>query len=143
MVAVDGNGHVVGIMDTIIEDGVGTIDTVAIHPDHQRRGLGRQLLQATRERALATKVIRLDAWTRDDAETLAWYRAMGFSESDHYLHVYAHHYTDTAEPDRAVIKPRPGLRPIAVFLHGDMANEGQLRREFTRVHVCRRFALPI
>jgi len=32
-------------------------------------------------------------WTRDDPDTLSWYRAMGFAESDHYLHVYAHQYT--------------------------------------------------
>jgi hypothetical protein len=53
----------------------------------------------------------LDAWTRDDPDTLAWYRSMGFTESDHYLHVYASHFTDPAEPHRAVTEPRPGLRP--------------------------------
>jgi hypothetical protein len=32
-------------------------------------------------------MVTLDAWTRDLPGTLRWYRAMGFIESDHYLHV--------------------------------------------------------
>ncbi|MFE9429092.1 GNAT family N-acetyltransferase [Kitasatospora sp. NPDC006697] len=143
LVVVDETGSVVGIMDTGIEGELATIDTVAIHPDHRRRGLGRQLLKRTREWVRATGATTLDAWTRDDAGTLAWYRAMGFAESDHYLHVYAFHYTDRAEPGRAISEARPGLRPMLVFLHAPMADEERLRGEFARVHVDRRFAMPI
>jgi N-acetylglutamate synthase-like GNAT family acetyltransferase len=143
LVAVDGNGSVVGIMDTSIDGALATIDTVAVHPDHQRRGLGRQLLERTRSRARALGATTLDAWTRDDADTLAWYRAMGFVESDHYLHVYANHYTDRDEPGRAIGEPRPGLRPIMAFLHAGLADEEHLRGEFARVHVCRRFAMSV
>lgn len=143
LVAVDGDGLVVGIMDTSIDDALATIDTVAVHPDHQHRGLGRRLLERTRSGARALGATGLDAWTRDDADTLAWYRAMGFAESDHYLHVHANYYTDRGEPGRAIGAPRPGLRPIMAFLHAGLADEEQLRGEFARVHVCRRFAMPI
>lgn len=143
LVAVDDQDTVVGIIDTMVDGELATIDTVAVHPDHQHRGLGRRLLAQTREGTRAVGAVTLDAWTRDDANTLAWYRAMGFAESDHYLHVYAHHYTSAEEPRRAITACRPGLRPIAAFLHGALADEEQLRSEFTRVHICRRFAMPI
>ena len=81
----------------------------------------------------------LDAWTRDHADTLRWYRAMGFTESEHYLHVYASQRADPGEPDRAIGQPRPGLRPIAAFLHANLRDEHEMREQFTRVHVCRRF----
>ncbi|MER8069901.1 GNAT family N-acetyltransferase [Streptomyces sp. NPDC094034] len=141
LVAVDRMDTVVGIMDTMVVDTLATIDTVAVHPDHQHRGLGRALLRETRSRIRDMGVTTLDAWTRDDPATLRWYRAMGFEESDHYLHVFAHAYTATDEPDRAVLEPRPGLRLMAAFMHAELADEAQLRREFSRVHICRRFAM--
>ncbi|MFC1438946.1 GNAT family N-acetyltransferase [Streptacidiphilus sp. N1-10] len=143
LVAVDATGSVVAIMDTGIDGDVATIDTVAVHPDHRRRGLGRDLLHRTRDWGGSIGATTLDAWTRDDADTLAWYRSMGFAESDHYLHVYAFYYTDPAEPGRAIAEPRPGLRPIMVFGHAPLADEEQLRAEFARVHVDRRFSMPI
>ncbi|MFC5907917.1 GNAT family N-acetyltransferase [Streptacidiphilus monticola] len=143
LVVVDETGSVVALMDTGIEGGLATIDTIAVHPDHRRRGLGRQLLDRTRAWARAAGATTLDAWTRDDADTLAWYRSMGFAESDHYLHVYAFHYSDPAEPGRAIAEPRPGLRPVLVFGHAPLADEARMRAEFARVHVDRRFAMPI
>jgi N-acetylglutamate synthase-like GNAT family acetyltransferase len=143
LVAVDADGSVVAIMDTSIDGQLATVDTVAVHPGHQRRGLGRQLLERTRSGARALGATTLDAWTRDDPDTLAWYRATGFAESDHYLHVYANYYTDHEEPTRAIAAPRPGLRPMIAFLHAPLADERRLRREFARVHTCRRFALPL
>ncbi|MET8954890.1 GNAT family N-acetyltransferase [Streptomyces sp. NPDC004393] len=143
LVAVDQSDTVVGIMDTMVAGTLATIDTVAVHPDHQRRGLGRILLKKTRAQALDLGATTLDAWTRDDPDTLRWYRAMGFEESDRYLHVFAHAYTADDEPDRAILKPRPGLRLKAAFLHAELADEAQLRGEFSRVHVCRRFSMPL
>lgn len=143
LVALDENGTVVALMDTGIERGLATIDTVAVHPDHRRHGLGQRLLERTKGWARSAGATTLDAWTRDDEGTLAWYRAAGFAESDHYLHVYASHYTDPAEPGRAIAEPRPGLRPIMMFLHAKLADEERLRGEFTRVHVDRRFSMPL
>ncbi len=143
LVAVDEGAGVVGIMDVGVEDTLATIDTVAVHPGHQREGLGRALLAEARSRARLLNAVTLDAWTRDDPDTLRWYRAMGFTESDHYLHVHANYYTDPGEPDRAIGSRRPGLRPVMAFLHADLAEEQRLRREFGRVHVCRRFAMPL
>ena len=139
LVAVDEHDTVVGIMDVTVDDGLATIDTVAVHPDHQRRGIGRVLMDQTVTRTRALGPTTLDAWTRDDPDTLRWYRAMGMVDSEHYLHVYANHYTDPAEPDLAIAGRRPGLSPKMLFLHAKLADEATLRAEFARVHVCRRF----
>lgn len=143
LVVVDETGAVVALMDTGIEGDLATIDTVAVHPDHRRRGLGRQLLEWTRQWASAAGATTLDAWTRDDTDTLAWYRSMGFADGEHYLHVYAFYYTDPGEPARAIAEPRPGLRPMLVFGHAPLADEERLRSEFARVYIDRRFARPI
>ncbi|MDX3075569.1 GNAT family N-acetyltransferase [Streptomyces sp. NPDC088354] len=143
LIVVDGDGSVVGIMDTTVEGESATINTVAIHPDHRRRGLAGRLLEPTRDRARRAGASTLDAWTRDDEDTLRWYRAMGFAESDHYLHVYASHSADTGEPDRAIGGRRPGLLPMASFSHARLADAVDMRDDFTRVHVCRRFSMPL
>ena len=143
LVAVGEDGTVAGLLDVSVDGELATVETVAVHPDHRRRGLGRALLAEATARAAATSATTLDAWTRDDPDTLTWYRAMGFAESDHYLHVYANSYTDHAEPKRAIAERRPDLRPVILFLHAKLAEETRLRKEFARVHVCRRFAKPL
>lgn len=139
LVAVNAHGEVVGLMDVTGDDTVGTIDTLAVHPDHQSRGIARALLGHAISRAHAQNLTALSAWTRDDPVTLHWYRAMGFIEVDHYLHVFANYTTDPAEPSRAVDAMRPGLALMSAFLHAKLVDEPRLRRQFARVHVCRRF----
>ncbi|TDC75650.1 GNAT family N-acetyltransferase [Streptomyces hainanensis] len=143
LVAVGEEGAVVGLLDVTVEGDAATIDNVAVHPDHQARGIGAALLAEARARLRALGVTTLDAWTRDDPGTLSWYRAMGFAESDHYLHVFANHYTDPAETDRAITEPHPDLRPVALFLHADLRHEPAMREQFARVHVCRRFSAAL
>jgi ribosomal protein S18 acetylase RimI-like enzyme len=136
------DGVVVGILDISVDGMLATIDTVGVHPDHQHQGIGTRLFELARIRAAALGATVIDAYTRDDEATLRWYRARGFTESDHYLHVYANHYVNAAEPAQAV-EPRPGLSPIKVFLHAELEQEAEIRQKFQRVHVCRRFAQPI
>ena len=140
LVAVDDTGAIAGLMDVAVDGESATIETVAVHPDHRRRELGRSLLAEACARAAGASATTLDAWTRDDPDTLSWYRDMGFTESEHYLHVYADYYTDADEPKRAVRERRPDLSPMILFLHAKLADEQRLRQEFARVHVCRRFA---
>ena len=136
------DGTIAGILDCSIDGDLATIDTIAVHPDQQSRGIGAALLKVAKEEAKALGATTIDAWTRDDEPALRWYRAMGFSESDHYLHVYADHYVDADEPERAV-QPQPALKPIKVFLHGRLEDEQEMRKQFRRVHVCRRFAMQL
>lgn len=136
LVAADPNGEIRGIT---IEGESATIDTIAVHPDHRSQGIAHALLQEATHRLLALNVATLEAWTRDDPSTLRWYRSHDFTESNHYLHVYADYYTDPTEPDRAITQHPPGLHPIKAFLHADLNDEPSLRTQFTRIHTCRRF----
>jgi ribosomal protein S18 acetylase RimI-like enzyme len=141
LVAIEG-GALVGILDFSMGGSLATIDTIGVHPDHQHQGIGTKLFELARIRAAGLGATTIDAYTRDDAATLRWYRARGFAESDHYLHVYANRYANVDEPAQAV-QPRPGLFPIKVFLHAELEQEAEMRQKFQRVHVCRRFAQPI
>lgn len=80
-------GVVIGLLDIEIDAELATIDTIAVHPDHQHRGIASALLDRARVE-LPDVVTTLDAWTREDGAALSWPRATGFSESGHYLHVY-------------------------------------------------------
>jgi ribosomal protein S18 acetylase RimI-like enzyme len=117
-----------------------TIGTVGVHPDYHNRGIATRLLGLACARTATAGADTIEAWTRDD-EPARWYRARGFAEDSHYLHVYADRYTGPDEPSRAV-QSLLGLQPIKVFLHAPLDQEAQLRRQVRRVHICR-FTRPI
>jgi ribosomal protein S18 acetylase RimI-like enzyme len=129
--------EVVGLIDVSVAGPAAAIESIAVHPDHGRRGIATALL----ERALADLaergVERLEAWTREDAAANGWYRSCGFAESECYLHVYAMGREETA---RAVTTADPGLVAVQSFLHMvDMGREDEVRGRFGRVYVCRRY----
>jgi GNAT superfamily N-acetyltransferase len=141
LVAVDA-GLVVGVLDLSVEGTLATIDTIGVHPDHQGQGIGTRLFEQARIRAAALGATMIDAWTRDYEPTLRWYSSRGFSESSHFLHVYANYYVRQGEPADAV-QSRPGLNPIKVFLDTTIDQEAEMRKKFSRVYVCRRFARSV
>lgn len=132
------SGAVVGLLDAELFGEDATIDTVAVHPDHQGHGIGTALLDALLVPLREAGVRTLDAWTRDQPGPLGWYRARGFTEQDHYVHVHA----EGPEAARAA-RPLLGAHVGRVFLHADLADEEKLREEFRRVYVCRRFVRPV
>jgi hypothetical protein len=83
--------------------------------------------------------VQVDAWTRDDDGTLAWYRSQGFEQKMRYLHVYASGPDET----RAAFGSRTDLMPRAGFFHAWTDREDALRSEFTRVYSCRQFVKPL
>lgn len=87
-----------------------------------------------------TAVTVIDAWTREDVPALAWYRARGFAESEHYLHVYK---TWGGDPDAGWASPAPLSAPVAAFCHARLEDEADLRERFSRVYVCRRFSRSV
>lgn len=138
LVAVEGD-DVVGLLDVCFDHDLATIDTVCVHPDYQGHGVATDLLHAAVAQ-IPSHITTIDAWTRDDVDTLAWYRARGFVESDHYLHVYKSH--DEAIPnDLRADAPLHG--PMLGFYHANLKHEALMRSRFRRVHVCRRMSQPI
>lgn len=137
-----GSRVVAGVLDLSVNGALATIDTVGVHPDYQRQGIGTRLFELACRRAAALGASVIEAWTRDDEATLDWYRGRGMTESSHYLHVYADFYAEPAEPAQAV-QAHPGLTPMKVFLHVMPDREAEMRARFRRVHVCRRFAKPL
>jgi ribosomal protein S18 acetylase RimI-like enzyme len=133
LVALDGD-TVVGVLDVSLEGAAATIETIGVHPDHERRRIGTALLEEAIGR-LPAEVETLDAWTRDDVAANGWYQKSGFAEQFRYLHVYA----SGAEADLAVETARFALTPVAGFFHADIAAEEELRAKFRRVHICRQY----
>lgn len=142
---VEHGGAVVGLCDASVVDDIATIDTIAVHPDHRRVGLGAALVDTLVDRLRVRGVTTLDAWTRDDADTLRWYAAQGFEARFRYLHVYA----GTPQEMEAAGAAQGELLPRAGFFHADIAGAGDLRLEsrlrstFERVHACHRMVREV
>jgi ribosomal protein S18 acetylase RimI-like enzyme len=99
---------------------------VAVHPDHQGRGIGSALLGKA-ERGLS----RIQAWTRDDATRQRWYESRGFVQVDGYLHVYVEFEEGLRDlwPTTA-----DGLRPVKVFAHYLGDDRDGMRARFARTY---------
>jgi GNAT superfamily N-acetyltransferase len=135
-------GEIVGLLDVECELEPGTVCEkrpglggmiwhLAVHPDHQRRGVGRALLREAETRAREHGLARLEAWTRDDEHVRRWYEACGFELIYGYFHVYVE--LDEGLRDLFPVTP-DGIRPMRLFAHyvGDRPDD--VRRRFARVH---------
>ncbi len=135
-------GAIVGLLDAECEVEPGTVCEarpglgamiwhLAVHPDHQRRGIATALLREAERRARERGIERFEAWTRDDEGTRAWYEARGFELVDGYLHVYV-------ELDEGLRDLFPvtadGIRPVTMFAHYVGDDLDAMRRRFRRVH---------
>jgi ribosomal protein S18 acetylase RimI-like enzyme len=134
LVAVAGT-QIIGLLDASMSGHESTIETIAIHPDFRRRGIAHRLLAEICNRLPIRGATQVDAWTRDDEGTLAWYQSQGFKQQMRYLHVYA----STPEEAQTAFGSRSDLMPRTGFFHAWPEHEAALRQEFTRVYSCRQF----
>ena len=99
---------------------------LAVHPDRQRQGIGSSLLAAAEHQAREDGLVRLEAWTRDDAHVQRWYERHEFIQIDSYLHVYL---------ERDDLRPFDGeLRLVKAFAHYTGEEPEKIRRQYGRVH---------
>jgi ribosomal protein S18 acetylase RimI-like enzyme len=142
LVAEDG-AQIVGLLDVECELEPGTVCSdrpglggmiwhVAVHPDHQRRGIATALLLEAERLAAERGLVRFEAWTRDDDHVQAWYESRGFEQVDSYLHVYVEH----GEGLRELFPVTDGLRPVKLFAHYTGDRPQEIRERFARVHDC-------
>ena len=146
------DSEIVGVIDVECEEEPGTVCTVcadrdgpvlggmiwhlAVHPDHQLRGIGAMLLHEARRRAETWGIGCLEVWTRDDAGTLRWYEAQGFEWVKSYLHVYLQAKSET---EGVISSTLPSLTPVQVFAHYTGDEREKVRARFARVHECNCF----
>lgn len=124
---------VLGLIDVELFGALATIDSIAVHPDHERRGIAGALLEAALAQ-LPPAVLQLDAWTREDRAANNWYRRNGFELDFEYLHVYR----SDQDPSEGFQVPE-GLSLQSAFLHAPLDQEQNFRPHFRRVHRCRRY----
>jgi ribosomal protein S18 acetylase RimI-like enzyme len=130
----DDEGEVVGLLDLECDsDGLydrpgrgGMIWHLATRPDRQREGIASALLEEAEERARRAGLVRLEAWTRDDAHVQRWYQSHGFTQIDSYLHVYL---------ERDDLRAFDGeLRLVKAFAHYTGDDPDAIRQRYARVH---------
>ena len=144
-VTTPGEEEVVGILDVELwsEEGedVATIDTIAVHPDHQGSGIAGALLASALPSLRERGVAWLDAWTREDPQTCGWYESQGFAVDQTYLHVYRGGDEEVADPtgDEGFSAPFGLGAPLKGFFHGPDEDPEVWRARFARVHQCRRY----
>lgn len=134
----DSAGEVIGLIDASLDGTSATLESVAVHPDHRRRGVADALLAAARPLLRDAGAQVLTAWTRQDPPASAWYARNNFTESFRYLHVHA-----TDDLDAVEAPAIDGMRLVAGFFHADLADEARLRASYRRVYVCRSMELDL
>ena len=79
----DGPAGLAGILVLIDQDGGLLLANVAVHPDHQGRGLGRRLVAFAEDEARRLGYGALDLYTHESmTENIALYGTLGYQETD-------------------------------------------------------------
>jgi ribosomal protein S18 acetylase RimI-like enzyme len=130
----DEEGEIIGLLDLECDsDGLadrpgrgGMTWHLAVHPDRQREGIASYLLDEAERQARERGLVRLEAWTRDDAHVQRWYERHAFVRITSYLHVYLER-DDLRRFDTEI-------RLVKAFGHYTGDHPEEIRRQYKRVH---------
>ncbi|WP_176946527.1 GNAT family N-acetyltransferase [Lentzea fradiae] len=131
------NGEVTGVLDVAVPGAEAVVESLAVLPEHRRRGLASALLAQAVRRLRRCGVRTLEAWVRDDS-ALTWFDRRGFVEAERHLRVQA-----SAAEMGMVLSARYGVEPVSAVLRVEAGREAEMRRRFERVHVCRKMVLDV
>ncbi len=77
------DGNVVGVLVLIQTDSKMLLDNLAVHPQHQGRGLGRRLIEPAQSETQARGYTHLDLYTHGyTTENIGIYEARGYVETE-------------------------------------------------------------
>lgn len=103
------------------------LETIAIHPDYQKKGIGQQLLKSVEEKLKSLKVEYLEVWTREDKASNQFYLKNGFEQFNKYYHVFT---SDGVKTDYSDIKP--------IFMYGHAISIDEIdKKNVDRIYECR------
>ena len=75
--------QVIGVAVLVTGEGGMLLDNVAVHPDRQGEGLGRQLMEFAENEALKQGFTSLDLYTHESmTENIGLYESLGYIETD-------------------------------------------------------------
>jgi len=80
------NGQVIGVVVLIQRDAGMLLDNIAVHPDHQGRGLGRRLVEFAESETRKQGYSHLDLYTHElMTENIQIYNRLGYVETHRRL----------------------------------------------------------
>lgn len=80
---IEDDGRLLGSVMVGYDGHRGWINYLAVHPDHQRKGLGRLLMHAAEQRLRAMGCVKINLQVRgSNDEALGFYRRLGFVVDD-------------------------------------------------------------
>jgi ribosomal protein S18 acetylase RimI-like enzyme len=79
----EAKGQIVGVLVLIRKDSGILLDNVAVHPEHQGKGLGRRLIELAESEARDQGFAHLDLYTNERmTENIARYKRLGYLETE-------------------------------------------------------------
>ncbi|MEK5530408.1 hypothetical protein BK128_17485 [Viridibacillus sp. FSL H7-0596] len=93
------NGEVIGVLDMILDDesekttalgeGLGAfLQLIAVHPDHQHKGVGLKLYDEAVNRIKNSNISFIELYTRGDKPANNFYKKLGFEKRLEYYDVF-------------------------------------------------------
>lgn len=103
--AAEEEGEALGVC-VVTREGAGVyeVQNIAVDPKHQRKGIGRALVEFVWEHYPDLKALRLG--TGDSPSTVGFYRAMGFQERGREKDYFLQHYDHPIYEDGRRLKDR-------------------------------------